>query len=220
MIGGSGAGVYVHQQNAARQAEAAALVQQQEEQARLDAEQAAQEAAAKAAAEAEAARQAEAEKIAAEQAAQKLAAEQAEAARLAAEQAAEEEAEEAARAAAAEQAAQEQAAPQGATEGTSSGPSDGATSGPGSNHEDDGLPSFGPVGGSSSAAPESYEDTIRRYGQDYIGKPEPSGTQGNQSGFVKDGSAKWDSSIGGWTVERSFGTYVIFPNGNSANLGK
>lgn len=220
VVVGGGSAFAVYRANEVKQAEAAAIVQQQEEQARLDAEQAAKEAAELKAKEEEAARKAEAEQLAAKAEAERKAAEEAEA--QAAAQAAQEqaEAEEAAReaqeqAAAEVKAQQEQSDPIGGTTG-------GAVSGPNDDGwNPDGLPGTGPTtpsGGGTGSGLTGIDKVIQDMGGDYIGKPEPSGTEGNKLPRVKNGTAKWDSSVGGWVYQDSFGRVILFPNGNSANM--
>lgn len=233
IVSSVGVPLYIHNEEV-RAAEALQIAEQQEQeaQARSDAEQAAKEAAEQA----EAERQAQAEE----------AAQQAEAEEAARQAEAEEEAriaEEAAKAQAVEQ-QPAKAEPISQAETTVSEPEQSAVTEPlqqspsqqetTSNENESssgwqpgngpegatGLPSMGPVdetpGGGSNGNPGYKTDEELR--NEYVGKPEPSGTKGNNAGAVKRGEAQWDSSIGGWVWEASYGKDIIYPNGGMVTI--
>lgn len=85
----------------------------------------------------------------------------------------------------------------------------------------DGLPSTGPVeetpSGGSNGNP-GYK-TDEEVFAEYVGKPEPSGTKGNQMMKNWPGDVKWDSSIGGWRTDNGA---IIYPGGGMdiTNVGK
>lgn len=83
----------------------------------------------------------------------------------------------------------------------------------------DGLPSTGPVDETPSGGSNDGTGVPGR-NKEYVGQSEPDYRQtgAKNSGPVKDGTAKWDSSLGGWTYQGAMGTRIIYPNGNSARL--